>query len=374
MATGPQGTSDSPRLNAKLSPREHKGISTPSQKEHRNLAKAVLRYCFYDAWYSELVAVLLSSASLVAIAVVAHTYNGKPVPALPRGITLNAINSILATTFKSALIFCVASNISQWKWIFYREEKQQRLGDLQSFDDASRGPLGALIFCTSRTRTSLGAIGALIILLATMSDPFIQQLLGYPTIPTFVPSNLTWTREAHAFPGSGPSYRYDKPFPSVAFEEALWSNNSAPFARQPICASTNCTWDSFSSLGFCARCADVSKTAVMRDCDVRPESFEGWSTYNKTLPDFTGPVLSKTCDIVFDSDLAIPVTLSTYLVGSGYWFLNFPQYAVAEIYGYTPGVYYRQGGITPTPNKTLLGHRNPLVALGAQLLVSQKAG
>ena len=350
----------------KTFPTDGDEIFTGSQNKPQRLKYLILRNFLYEVWYSELIAILFSLACLVAIAFVSRVYDGKPVPALPSGITLNAINSVLATASKSALIYSVANCISQCKWLWYRKEKIQRLGDLQIFDDASRGPLGALQLCISRTRSSFGLIGAFIVLLVTAFDPFIQQLLIYPADTVYTPSNLTWTGQARMFPGDGPA---TSAYPAFPFQNALWSNNSAQFARRPVCASTNCTWDRFQSLGFCTKCMDLTTTARVQNCDSRPTTFNGYSTYpviDSGGPD--GPTLNKTCELLFDSGLVIPFKLSIKFGGYGYWSIDVPVYVAGTMYSFTPATRVGDTQFLPNPNKTVLGIRNPLVVVGAATL------
>lgn len=97
---------------------------------------------FVDWWMGELLAILLSIVAFFAIILVLRKYDGHNIPTLPHNIPLNFVVSTLATVSKSLLLFAVASALGQfkWLWMFF---KQRRLQDLQIFDDASRGPLGA---------------------------------------------------------------------------------------------------------------------------------------------------------------------------------------------------------------------------------------
>lgn len=133
-----------------------------------------------DTWYCEVLAIIVSSLSLIAIGVVLRVYEGRASPQLSHGLTLNAIISILATLSKSCLIYAVASSISQLKWCWFQKETRQ-LPDLQGFDDASRGPLGSMTVLFTRAGWSLISVGAFVTVLATVFDPFVQQLLNYPS-------------------------------------------------------------------------------------------------------------------------------------------------------------------------------------------------
>lgn len=90
----------------------------------------------------------------------------------------------------------VAACISQLKWLYFGTAPH-RIQDIQIFDDASRGPLGALNLIM-RLRLSpsdafshrSGGAGwafwaSVLTILALVSDPFVQQLLSFPlrTVP-----------------------------------------------------------------------------------------------------------------------------------------------------------------------------------------------
>ena len=52
--------------------------------------------------------------------------------------------SLLVIAAKSMLQLAVAESISQYKWLYFRENGPKPLTDLQMFDAASRGTWGAL--------------------------------------------------------------------------------------------------------------------------------------------------------------------------------------------------------------------------------------
>ena len=322
-----------------------------------------------DCWYGEIMAMIFSLVCFCAIAILLRVYENKPVPLLPHGLTLNAMVSVLATGSKSALLFSVASNIGQWKWIWYREQKMRKLSDLQVFDDASRGPLGAIQLLLEKTRTSIGLLGAAIVLLALVYDPFVQQVLAYPVEEIFVPSNLTWTLQAQVYPSSGPSYISNVDMAqmlSVSLHSALWPASTSPYERAPACASTNCTWDPLPSLGFCSTCADVSETSQIQNCSVELGTFQ--ATSNSSSP------ADKNRYVEFGSSglkASILLSLSAESTGASHRNLVFPSYILEDLYHYDPVTVRRTGaGATPndnqflSPNNTILGVRDPLLVLG----------
>jgi hypothetical protein len=64
--------------------------------------------------------------------------------------------SLLATVTKAAILSTVTAALSQFKWLWIRDGKSNKaLQDLQLFDDASRGPLGALMMLLHKRSLSV---------------------------------------------------------------------------------------------------------------------------------------------------------------------------------------------------------------------------
>lgn len=104
---------------------------------------------FVDWWMGELLAIFLSLSAFGALVFVLLKYDGQMLPTLPRNVSLSFIVSTLAAVSKSSLLLVVASAFGQFKWLWMLS-KQRRLQDLQDFDEASRGPLGAAKLLASR--------------------------------------------------------------------------------------------------------------------------------------------------------------------------------------------------------------------------------
>jgi hypothetical protein len=96
-----------------------------------------------DSWIPELVSLLGSSLSLIVMVIILAHYNNHPIFNW-HGVTLNAIISVLSTTYKSWLIFTVTTAISQEKWIVF-SRMRHRLEDFNLIDQAARGPLGSVL-------------------------------------------------------------------------------------------------------------------------------------------------------------------------------------------------------------------------------------
>ena len=237
-------------------------------------------------------------------------YEDKPVHPLPHGITLNAINSTLATASKASLLFVIGASVGQLKWERFRQ--QPKLYDLQAFDDVSRGPLGSISILFERSRGFPVTLRASITVTSLLLDPFVQQILRYPIRSTPLADGIAHTQKGYAFLTQPSSTDL-----MSALNFGLWSDSSQ-FERTPTCTSADCTWPNFHSLGWCSKCEDVTASVKMiGDCNYKGDY---WINGNCCMniaygPDFlvsrgapgrpysyysndTGPYLNLTNDIV----------------------------------------------------------------------------
>ncbi len=218
---------------------------------------------FSDNWVPEIAAIVFSILCLIAVVITLAVFDNNPRPQLTRHITFNAIVSILATGTRSSLTYATASILGQKKWTWFMSGPR-RLHDVQTLDEASRGPLGSFKMLFGRVAASTASLGALITIFALAFDPFVQQLIDYPTNPMVVPSANASVRRATFVPDLS---RVQVPhFTGVEDAVALgtFSNN---FLRKPICPSRNCTWPSVHSVSWCSKCEDITSQDRVIDCD-----------------------------------------------------------------------------------------------------------
>jgi len=119
-----------------------------------------------DHWEWELTAAVLSVCALAAIVGVLVAFDQRPVPDLPSGLTvtdicpehihsaflsnfgflcqINAIISFLSTLAKSSLTLTLAAALRQERWLWFID-RPRPLGNIDDFEEASRGPYGSLI-------------------------------------------------------------------------------------------------------------------------------------------------------------------------------------------------------------------------------------
>ena len=140
------------------------GVHTPLLKKasrHTDSLSQKVSLLFQDWFMWELLSAVLALLSLVAIVCVLAAYDSSSLPDWPSVITvgfsllspviqtsteslqINTIISFFATIGKLSLTSTLGACISQSKWLWYKRNPRP-LQNLQVFDNASRGPWGAL--------------------------------------------------------------------------------------------------------------------------------------------------------------------------------------------------------------------------------------
>ena len=133
-----------------------------------------------DWWLFESLSGLFSVFCLTAIVVVLSLYKDRPLHDWQYPISVNTFVSVFATLAKSSILTPVAACISQLQWD-YVAQRPHSLRDLQIFDDASRGPIGAIaLILRLRQGAIIASFGALITIVALAFDPFTQQIISFP--------------------------------------------------------------------------------------------------------------------------------------------------------------------------------------------------
>ena len=145
--TRPNADLDNPTSHRGPNPRHSEGTS--SQSSLRSLDPGWLppSYTFdglvTNWWLWELSSWLFAAISMAAMIAVLHYYDNKVPPKWSHCATINTLVSVLATALKVGLLFPVSEAISQLKWSWYRACK--RHSDFGKFDEASKGPAGAVV-------------------------------------------------------------------------------------------------------------------------------------------------------------------------------------------------------------------------------------
>ncbi|CAI7633158.1 unnamed protein product [Penicillium manginii] len=259
---------DDPRSRSFAAGTDHKDFDTkqPSPSRYgRWTSKYGSWTSLEDTWILECFAMAFSFASFIAVIIILRAYDQKPSPNLSYGLTLNTIVSLLATSSRSSLLFVVAG-----------ARREKSVLDMQSFDDASRGPLGAFYLFFQHRGLSIASLGAIVTVLSIALDPFVQQILSYPVQQT--PGTSTTQATMAQALNFIPDENYN--LLSRYFYGALWNTD---FAVNPTCPSGNCTWPEFQSLGFCSKCQDVTESSILYDCDQWTETPDDMNSTDRDI-------------------------------------------------------------------------------------------
>lgn len=121
----------------------------------RNCTKAKAIWLFFHAsWVSEIIYVFVTSLTVVAIAILLKSFDGKPISewnfristsrSQSVNISLNFVVSILGTLSKALLAIVLSRTVSQTKWNWFIK-MERPLHDFETFSSASRGgPMGSI--------------------------------------------------------------------------------------------------------------------------------------------------------------------------------------------------------------------------------------
>lgn len=135
------------------------------------------------AWLWQILAILGSGLSMVAIGILLAHYNDQPIFDW-NGVTLNAIIAVFSAMSKAMLAYTISENLGQAKWIWFSWQ-QRPLSDIDLIDGGSRGPLGSLRILGKPVARSFISMGAIIVILSAAIDPFVQLTVGKRDILKF---------------------------------------------------------------------------------------------------------------------------------------------------------------------------------------------
>ncbi|KAL4966557.1 DUF3176 domain-containing protein [Aspergillus stella-maris] len=264
---------------------------TPREARQRPLSSAEQAYLqsqtrpfWGTSWTLEILGCLTSIVFLVAIIVVLYSYDGKPMPKWPYGITLNALVSVFSTIMKASVAFILTESLSQLKWSWF--SAGNKLSDLALLDAASRGFIGALTVLFRFIPRHLVTFGCLILVLAAATDPFVQQVIGISMRSVHAPGHSsiqvcnasTYTDYGE---GAGPGMNKVPLGTAGAIYSGVYQTQS-PDSNSILatCPTGNCTFAPYQSFGFCSRCANITDSL-----DVSKEAFGPMITkYHYKLP------------------------------------------------------------------------------------------
>ncbi|KAH7083222.1 hypothetical protein BKA63DRAFT_502502 [Paraphoma chrysanthemicola] len=303
--------------------------SEPNPNIAQRIEEKLWRYSssgnVFERWLLEIVSWFISAICMGAIIASLIVLQDKPASKWPFdgvGLTLNAFVSILSRIAGAALLLPVAEALGQLKWIWFVKGDSKKMWDFEMFDNASRGPWGALLLLIHTKGKTIAALGALVTIFALALDPFFQQVVAFPE---------RWTLEK-ATSSISRAVRYEPPLnndylngvqsvtldnPMVAATDPFWTGNGTqpvPFGNGsrvefPLsCPSSNCTWPSYETLGMCSQCVETPDLLTFRCIYTRVD----WiSTLNETVSSYPN---STVCGYFLNATSTEPVLMSGYMV------------------------------------------------------------
>lgn len=239
------------------------------------------------------------------------------------GLTLNAYISVLSKLAGAALILPVSEALGQLKWSWFLGHSKQ-MWDYEIFDNASRGPWGALLLLIRTKGRSLAALGAMITLVSLALDPFFQQVVDFPdrwalanstgSIPRIVRYSPFYTPEFM----QGMETSFINPALRPVVGQFFIDNGTqpVPFANGtrpdiPLsCPTNNCTWPEYETLGVCSQCVEVND---MLEYACRFTKID-WSADQTGELDEANYPNGTVCGYFLNATSSTPVLMSGYIV------------------------------------------------------------
>ncbi|KAL4982964.1 hypothetical protein BDW68DRAFT_194785 [Aspergillus falconensis] len=241
--------------------------SCPNRKDAPSFNKTTKFLMGKDNWLWEIISLILSAACVVAMVAILFDRQDTALAAWHLSIAPNTVISVLATVSKTSLLLPVAESISQLKWLHFDNGTARRLADFDLYNNASQGPLGALFF-VFRLPLSLGALGAVVTIVALAFDPFAQQLVSYQSRQAAMHNETASFRTSQAYE-SGAYYTYQggiEDYTDFTMQGAIY--NGLFGSRSPrafTCPTSHCAWpdnSSYTLLGVTGSCENVTLSSV----------------------------------------------------------------------------------------------------------------
>jgi hypothetical protein len=157
---------------------ENSGITLSDERQNGQHA-ATTWLAMARNWWWEIGAAFVSAVCMGLILVILTLADGIALEAWKLPIQPNSLISVFTTIGKSALMVTLAGCLSQLAWQHFASEPRS-LDHIRVFDDASRGPWGAMeLLVVIGKRGYLARLLAVATVLALGIEPFAQQILEF---------------------------------------------------------------------------------------------------------------------------------------------------------------------------------------------------
>lgn len=278
-----------------------------------------------ERWLLEIVSWLVSAVCMGAIVAALAVLQDQPAARWPLnkvGLTFNAFVSILSRVAGAALLLPVAEALGQLKWIWFIRGDSKKMWDFEMFDNASRGPWGALLLLIHTKGKTIAALGALVTIFALALDPFFQQVVSFPEQWTLQKTNSSIARAVRYEPEISIDYvngvdMINLDADMLAVADPFFVGNGTqpvPFGNGSrvdfslTCPSSNCTWPSYDTLGMCSKCVEMPK---LLDFACVYTTVDWTSTLNATVSSYPNTTV---CGYFLNSTSENRVLMSGYMV------------------------------------------------------------
>ncbi|RYP47356.1 hypothetical protein DL768_006567 [Monosporascus sp. mg162] len=221
----------------------------------------------WKIWWPEALSLLLGFFSFFSIVIVLGKFNQQGLPNWPYNITLNTFLAVMSTIARAAFMFPVSVAISQaqWTWFF----KDRPLYDFHLIDQASRSLWGSLVLLWRiRVFRHPVALGATLTLLGVLTSPITQLAITYPVRD--VP-DLSAEASTPAIRSLRQGDNIQDGTPKALLLGSLPDVSNFTLPAEPVagasCATGNCTFGSYHSLGVCVRTANITSHLVINESE-----------------------------------------------------------------------------------------------------------
>ena len=270
----------------------------------------------FKSWWIEIGACVLSLVALIAIVGTLQPHQGKPLPQWPYQISVNTLISIYAVVLKVTILLVTAEGLGQLKW--RRFQRDSPLNDLVKYDQATRGPLGAItLLWHLRLRHPLSSVGALITLVVLAVDPFTQQIIRYNdcSVPMAgLQATIPRTNAKFPIDSNINSTDVDSDL-RAAINAGLTSSNGLV---SPTCLTGNCTFmREYGTIAYCSSCTEITEDLTVQSRIVQSnftnimEAFIN-GTNGTTSQNYTGPAFLANTNVLIDTSLPSGLSISSF--------------------------------------------------------------
>ncbi|KAL7937139.1 hypothetical protein V8C35DRAFT_294829 [Trichoderma chlorosporum] len=217
----------------------------------------------FTTWWPEILSCVATVGVFLALLLTLRRYEGETISSWPFAITLNTFVSICTLLIKTLLGLILSNGIGQLKWVWYR--KAHPLIHLQAYDSASRGVIGSLeLLWIHRGRQMIPTMGALLVILLTLVDPFGQALIRLDSCMVPDPSVASTINAVHlsdlvGYHGNSGSIK-DVVYDAQDLITMGIANKDLIPTIGFDCPTGNCSYPvPYHSAGYCSRCKDSSE-------------------------------------------------------------------------------------------------------------------